>query len=134
MENNNNINEFFDFINKECLFYSISITHEGEVNVKWENMRPDDYIVVPSIINKINLRVQKTKDKPYFLDFFQYSQNRIEWKGFRMLSCSSYELQTYQEEGWFDAVFHFGENRQLYIRRINTQVFLILQDFFSGFI
>lgn len=129
--NNNSIKEFFEFINEECISYSISITEEGCVDVKWENMKIDDYLTPPaSVINKINLRVQKTKNKIYFLDCFQYSQKTMNWKGFRMSSCTSYEIQT--NDNWFDATFHFGENK-LNIYKINTEVFLIIQDFFSGF-
>jgi hypothetical protein len=133
MENNNTMNEFFEFINHECIFYSINVNNEGKVQVKWKNMQPEDYNIVPEINNRINLRVHKSKQKAcFFLDFFQYFEGRTYWRGFRMGHCTHYEMLA-SERDWFDVVFYFENNQQITIHHINTKVFLILQDFFSGF-
>lgn len=135
MENNNTIKEFFEFINQECLFYSINIYQDGTVQVKWENIKPDDYTIVPEIHNRINLRLQKTRHQKtfhHFLDCFQYFEGMTYWRGFRMGHCTHYEMMT-SERDWFDVVFYFENNQQIIIHHINTNVFLILQDFFSGF-
>lgn len=140
MENNNTIKEFFEFINKECLFYCITIHDNGHVDVKWENIEPHDYVVSPEVANRINLRVQKTRQQkriPYFLDCFQYYQKTTHWKGLQMDYCSHYEIHQNKEtnniDDWFDAVFYFSNKEKLTIHHINTKSFLVLQDFFHGF-
>lgn len=138
MKNNNDtIKEFFDFINEECLFYSINVNKDGKVQIKWENMMPDDYIMPAENINRINLRIHKTRHQKtyhYFLDCFQHFQETSFWKGFRMGCCTHYEMILLTDErDWFDVVFYFENNHQITVRHINTQIFLILQEFFSGF-
>ena len=136
MENNNTVTEFFEFINQECIFYSITVQQDGGIHVKWENMTHDDYTITPDMTNKIIIRVHKSKQKPYyFLDFFQYFEKRTYWKGFVMNYCFHYEIHQTETPEWFDADFYFNKNekQQLTIHHINTKVFLILQDFFSGF-
>ncbi len=135
MEYNNTIKEFFGFINQECLFYIIDVYKDGKVKVKWENMKPDDYIIVPEISNRINLRLQKTRHQKtykHFLDCFQHFEDTTYWKGFPMGNCTYYEMMLSGKD-WFDVVFYFENNQQITIHHINTEVFLILQDFFSGF-
>ena len=135
MDNNNTIHEFFEFINQECLFYSINVFKDDNIQVKWDDMKPDDYTIVPEITNRINLRIQKTRHQKtsyHFLDFFQYFEEKTHWKGFRMGYCTHYEMMA-SEKDWFDVVFYFENNQKITIHHINTKVFLILQDFFSGF-
>lgn len=144
MDNNHNntLHDIFDFINKECLFYSISVKQDHTVQYKWENMVLDDYtMTTPEHINRINLRVHKTRHQKasfhYFLDFFQqYCEETTSWKGFRMGWCTHYEMmspQTDGNNGWFDVIFYFDNNHQITVRHINTPIFLVLQDFFNGF-
>ena len=132
---NNTLTDFFEFINKECLFYTIEIKEDVTVHTKWENLQPDDYTISGSTQNKIILRLHKTKQKvqPYFLDCFQHVANQTHWKGFCMGLCIKYEIQEHQmDKDEFDAIFSFSNNQQLHVYHINTKVFLILQDFFSG--
>lgn len=135
MENNNHphpLHDYFEFINKECLFYIITLDQEGHINIKLENMTSQDY--VSDVANKIVLRLSKSKQtQSYFLDCFQYYDNKTHWKGFRMTSCSCYEVHPVDME-WFNAVFYFNKKEeQLTIHHINPNMFLLLQDFFSGF-
>lgn len=135
MENNNTMNDFFEFINQECIFYIITIQQDGSIHVKLENMRYDDYKITSDTTNKIIIRVHKSKHKPYyFLDFFQYFKKTTHWKGFLMNSCCCYEICEAETPDWFDADFYFNKKEEkLTIKHINTDVFLGLQDFLSGF-
>jgi len=135
MESNNILKELFKFINQECLFYIITLDNEDQIHIKWKTMTSDDYNTQsPSLKNKIVIRLQKSKETPlYFLDVFQYHDNKTHWKGFRMEQCAHYEIHP-TDKDWFDAVFYFDKKEEkLTIHHINTKIFLILQDFFSGF-
>lgn len=127
------LREFFELINQDFLFYSITIHPDGKTDMKWEGLTPQDYTTPPGGANRIILRIHKTNStqRHYFLDVFQYFQH-TEWKGFPMSRFSRYEI-ILTEGGWFDAVFSFETGETITFRHINTQVFLILQDFFTGF-
>jgi len=128
-----NIEDFFDFINNECLMISININEDWKVGIKWEKITADDYIATPQTINKINIRVQKIKNGAFFIDCFQNYNNNIHWSGFHMRVCSHYEMNC-DENNLFDADFYFDNNKQLCIHKINMEVVFALQNFFSGLI
>lgn len=128
--------ELFDFINKECLLYSINIREDGKVSVKWEKLEPTDYVLSFPVVNKINLRIQRTRDKVYFIDFFQHrrEEQEVSWVGFHMSSCSHYRVVADAQTSLFDVVFYFDNDQNIKVRSVNTETVFVLQNFFTGFL
>ena len=131
------LGEFFTILNLDCIFYSLTILPDSHVDIKWDRLAPQDYETPPTGTNRINLRIHKTTDqksRQYFLDAYQHF-GALEWRGFRFGRCTHYEVKTScVDEPWFDAIFYFDNGEQLIIRHINNHVFLVLQDFFTGFL
>lgn len=129
----NALNEFFELINQEYIFYSITIHPDGKTDMKWEGLTPLDYNTPPEGTNRINLRIHKIHptQKHYFLDVFQHFQQTV-WRGFPMNRFSHYDVVPTDGE-WMDAVFSFDIGESITLRHIHAPVLLVLQDFFIGF-
>jgi len=127
------IDDFFGFVNDECINVSIKIEEDSRVDIKWENINISDYMTIPQTINRINIRAQKTKNGAYFIDYFQNCHGDIRWYGFHIKACSQYEIKCV-ENNLFDAYYYFDNNQKLCAHKIKMEVVFVLHNFFNGFI
>ena len=134
--NNNISDEYFEFINQECLFYSISLFVDGRVVLNWESLSPNDYDLNADVINKINLRIHKTKNGKFFLDSFQKTREcgMLFWKGFSIGKCVGYHIITNPHNAsLFDIVVEFDNGEKLQFIQTTRDIVFNIQEFFSGF-
>lgn len=136
------IKEFFTALNNEtsCLFYTINMRVDGEVHIRWKNLTHLDYhIPPPDIYNKINIRMQKVKDKMFLLDFYQYYKGKMEWMGVRFKSCVGYEVVMVEEDDKLTITFRFclmneeKEQTKIIVRGISMEIVFLLQQFLISF-
>lgn len=135
---NKDLNSFFKQINEEQLFYKIDIMPDGVFHTVWDMLSETDYTHVPPSVNRIIIRIKKTKNQLYFLDFFQQYQNKNVWYGFQLKSCVRYEFQYKNDDDWFDAFFYFNspelsDENMIHFQNINCEIILLLQQFFKVF-
>ena len=130
------IQEFFEYVNVECLNYHIIMPSDDHVYVEWKNIKETCYTTQGC--DRINLRVQHTKNKTIsFLDCFQYtaSGNHVQWVGFPFVSCTHYEAKTSEAHtDKLDATFYFNDDHQLCFPNITTKIMFLLLDFFQDFL
>lgn len=134
------IKEFFTTLNNEtsCLFYAINMKMDGEVHIRWKDLTHLDYHIPPSdVYNRINIRIQKANNHMYFLDFYQYYKEKMEWIGVRFKSCIGYNVEI-DEDGRLTATFRFHSicegQIQIVVKGISIEVVFLLQEFLSSFL
>lgn len=130
------IQDFFEFVNVECLNFHIIIPPAGDhVHVESKNINENAY--THPDCERINLRVQKSiRKKHNFLDcvYYQASGN-VQWHGFPFVNCTRYEAETSQTNiNRLDATFHFDNQHQLILKNITTKTMFLLLDFFYDFL
>ena len=129
------IQEFFEYVNYECLNFHIIMPSDDHVYVEWNNIGEASY-TTPKC-DRINLRFQRTKNKNNnFLDCFQYTAGGgVCWVGFPFVSCTHYEAKTSETDiNKLDATFYFGKEHQLCFPNMTTKTMFLLLDFFNDFI
>lgn len=130
------IQEFFEFVNVECLNFHIIIPPgEDQVHVEWKKISETAY--THPDYERINLRVQKNiRKKNNFLDCVHYqTSGNVQWHGFPFVSCTRYEATTSQtNSNRLDSTFHFDNQHQLHLKNITTKTMILLLDFFNDFL
>lgn len=130
------IQEFFEFVNVECLNFHIIIPPGGNhVHVEWKKISETAY--TEPACERINLRVQKNiRSKHNFLDCVHYQAcGNVQWQGFAFVGCTRYEAETSEtNSNRLHATFHFDNQHQLLLKNITTKTMLLLLDFFTDFL
>lgn len=130
------IQEFFEFVNVECLNFHIIIPPgDDHVYVEWKKISEAAY--TNPECERINLRIQKGIRKQHnFLDCVHYRAcGNVQWHGFPFVSCTRYEAKTSEtNSNRLDATFYFDNQHPLLLTNITTKTMILLLDFFNDFL